>query len=122
RAGWLFQVAQGLALRARIDQQRRRERLTGLSDNLCAGAVDESLRLWLDEELALLPEPYRTAVVLCYVQGHSQAQAARLLATTAEAVNSRLKRARGTLRQRPTRPGLGVSAGVPSASLTAAAP
>jgi RNA polymerase sigma factor (sigma-70 family) len=120
-AGWLFQVAHRLALRARIDQQRRRERLTALSDDLCAGAVDEALRLWLDEELALLPEPYRTAVVLCYVQGRSQAEAARLLATTAEAVNSRLKRARQTLRERLTRRGLGVSAGALVASLTTAA-
>jgi hypothetical protein len=39
-------------------------------------------------------------VVLCYLEGRTQDEAARLLATTAGAVNSRLKRARAMLRRR----------------------
>src|SRR5438876_1014748 len=54
----------------------------------------------LDAELRRLPEAYRAAVVLCYLEGRSQSEAARLLATTTAAVNSRLKRAREVLRRR----------------------
>ena len=71
----------------------------------------DSLSTSLDEELDRLPEQYRSPVVLCYLEGRTQTEAARLLATTADAVNSRLKRARSILRRRLTRRGLALSAG-----------
>ena len=110
--GWLYRVSYRLALRARASGSRRRERLTDPS-GLCASAPEESpddpLLPSLDAEVQRLPELYRSAVVLCYVEGRTQAEAARLLVTTASAVNSRLKRARELLRRRLTRRGVFLS-------------
>jgi RNA polymerase sigma factor (sigma-70 family) len=107
--GWLYQVAYRLALRSRALGGRRREQGTLTDDPPERPGRDssqESLRICLDEELRRLPEPYRTVVVLCYVEGRSQAEAAGMLATTADAVNSRLKRARDLLRHRLARHGM----------------
>jgi RNA polymerase sigma factor (sigma-70 family) len=107
--GWLYQVAYRLALRVRTSTGRRREQFT-LEDHEPISPDQnrshESLRILLDEELRRLPEPYRGAVVLCYLERRTQAEAAELLATTADAVNSRLKRARDLLRHRLARHGL----------------
>lgn len=116
--GWLFQVAQRIAVRARAGQERRR--MSSLNDELLEPACcegDRDLQPILDEELVGLPEHYRAAVVLCYVQGHSQAEAALHLATTVEAINSRLKRARELLRQRLARRGLTASGSALAAAL-----
>jgi RNA polymerase sigma factor (sigma-70 family) len=115
-AGWLFQVARRLALRARATTHRRREQPTP-PEVLGATPADlpcdaDMLGTSLDEELQRLPEHYRSAVILCYLEGRSQTEAARLLTTTASAVNSRLKRARELLRKRLVRRGLsGLSVG-----------
>lgn len=130
--GWLHQVAHRLALRARVVAHRRREQHTTVSDAFGPCAPEPPRSVFgpaLDEEVRRLPEPYREAVVLCYLEGRTQAEAARLLATTADAVNSRLKRARDLLRQRFTRSGLvfsgaalaeALNAGVARAALTPA--
>jgi RNA polymerase sigma factor (sigma-70 family) len=104
--GWLYQVAYRLALRVRADTSRRREQCPLSGNEPGRDPSQESLRSLLDEELRRLPEPYRAAVVLCYLEGRTQAEAAGLLATTADAVNSRLKRARDLLRHRLARRGL----------------
>jgi RNA polymerase sigma factor (sigma-70 family) len=106
--GWLYQVAYRLALRARASGNRRRTRLAALLAMRRQPAVREEPLL--DDEVHRLPERYRSAVVLCYLEGRTQAEAARLLTTTSEAINSRLKRARQLLRRRLVRDGLAVSA------------
>jgi RNA polymerase sigma factor (sigma-70 family) len=103
--GWLFQVAHRVALRARAVSDRRRDCSPLTGNEPGRASAQESPRVPLEEELRRLPEPYRTAVVLCYVEGRTQAEAAALLATTADAVNSRLKRARDLLRRRLARRG-----------------
>jgi RNA polymerase sigma factor (sigma-70 family) len=105
--GWLHQVAYRLALRARDITARRREQGLASCINPDAPAADH---VALDEELATLPEPYRSVVVLCYLEGRTQLEAARILATTTDAVNSRLKRARDLLRDRYARHALGLAA------------
>src|SRR5262245_12228655 len=119
-AGWLFQVARRLALRARAGGMRRRT--LPLSEVAAEPAQADVGRdpLWLplDEELERLPEQYRSALVLCYLEGRSQAEAARQLAITTDAVNSRLKRARAILRQRLARRGTIVSAGALTTAFT----
>jgi RNA polymerase sigma factor (sigma-70 family) len=118
--GWLYRVAHRLALRARAVAARRREEATDQADTLPAPSADP----WpgeLDEELRRLPERYRTAVVLCYLEGYTQAEAARMLATTAEVVNSRLKRARDQLRVRLGRPGRVLSGVAVAAALSGGA-
>jgi RNA polymerase sigma factor (sigma-70 family) len=97
--GWLFRVAYRLALHARAGGARR-ERPADPADLALAAAARGDLWPDLDEEVQRLPEQYRSAAVLCYVEGRSQAEAARLLRTTPGAVNSRLKRAREILRRR----------------------
>ena len=47
-----------------------------------------------------LPERQRLALMLCYYEGHSNAEAAQLLSVTVSAVESLLIRARRTLRDR----------------------
>jgi RNA polymerase sigma factor (sigma-70 family) len=109
---WLHQVAHRLALRARASADRRREQLTALSEGFATagpGLRGDSFGFSLDEEVQRLPEPYRSAVVLCYLEGRTQSEVARLLATTTNTVNSRLKRARDLLRQRLARCGLVLS-------------
>src|SRR5262245_52763604 len=67
--GWLYQVAHRLAVRARLLGDRRREQLTTVSDAFGAAPVPtrDAAGAALDEELRRLPEPYRAAVVLCYL-------------------------------------------------------
>ena len=111
--GWLYQVAFRLAVRAKTLSNRRAERFTPLGSEPAAPGPNpnhETLRTTLDEVLALLPEAYRSAIVLCYLEGKTQSEAAQMLATTTDAVNSRLKRARDLLRQRLVRHGLVLSA------------
>src|SRR5262245_30566174 len=104
-AGWLYQVAFRLALRARSKTARHTEPLPAMPEPTAPGRPDD-LHAALDAALEQLPDHYRAVVVLCYLEGKTQTDAARQLATTPDAVNSRLKRARQLLRTRLTRRGL----------------
>ncbi|HMF29076.1 MAG TPA: sigma-70 family RNA polymerase sigma factor, partial [Candidatus Cybelea sp.] len=103
-SGWLYQVAYRLALRARDITNRRREQRLQPEATPCAKLPPDAFAL--DDELARLPHEYRSVVVLCYLEGRTQDEAARLLETTADAVNSRLKRARELMRERYARIGI----------------
>ena len=65
----------------------------------------------LDEEIDHLPEKYRSPIVLCYLQGHSTEEAAKLLGCPERTIQFRLSRGREQLRSRFTRRGLALSAG-----------
>ena len=65
----------------------------------------------IDAEIARLPARYRSAVVLCYLEGLPQEQAARRLRCPFGTVQSRLHRARERLRSGLTRRGLAPAAG-----------
>jgi hypothetical protein len=67
------------------------------------------LRTTLYEELARLPAKNRTPLVLCYLEGKTQGEAARLLGWTKETVRGRLDRGREQLRKRLTRRGLALT-------------
>ena len=58
----------------------------------------DDLRSAIDEEIARLPGRYRSAVVLCYLEGLTQEQAARRLRCPVGTIQSRLHRARERLR------------------------
>src|SRR5262245_17894233 len=64
----------------------------------------------LDRELSGLPDKYRTAIVLCYLQGRTVRDAAQQLRVAEGTVASRLARGRQMLAQRMSRHGPGVSA------------
>ena len=53
----------------------------------------------MDDALAALPERYRAALVLCYIQGFSNAAAADMLGLNIKAMESLLHRARKALRE-----------------------
>ena len=63
-------------------------------------------RLVLHEELNRLPEKFRLPLVLCYMEGKTNEEAAHLLQCPVGTVKGRLWRARGQLRARLSRRGL----------------
>jgi RNA polymerase sigma factor (sigma-70 family) len=122
---WLYGVAHRVAVKAKARAAKRRARERRSVAMPRPEPLDEmtwhELRAVLDEELTRLPEKYRAAVVLCYLEGRSQEQAARQLGCPRSSLSSRLGRARTLLRQRLTRRGLALSAGFLAAGLSARA-
>lgn len=106
--GWLYRVAQRVALRARASAAARavRERPLGQAEPRAGepGPADEAawaeLRAALDEQVERLPGKCREAFVLRCLAGKSAEEAARELGCTPATVESRLARARQRLRQR----------------------
>src|SRR5262245_28611714 len=101
-ASWLYKVAYRIACRARsrapvpCHQAERMPDLPAADDQ--SEVIWREVRSLLDEEVARLPEAYRRAVVLCYLEGKTNAEAARLLGWPLGTVASRLTRARDRLR------------------------
>jgi DNA-directed RNA polymerase specialized sigma24 family protein len=71
----------------------------------------------LDEEVRRLPEKYRVPLVLCYLEGKSNEEAARLLGRPVGTLWAQLSRGREMLRARLTRRGVTPSAAVVGALL-----
>jgi RNA polymerase sigma factor (sigma-70 family) len=107
-AAWLYRVAYRIALRAKMDDARRvrRERIAGepRADRTFhhpGWSLEwEELRPHLDAEIASLPEEYRSAFILCHLEGKTNEEAARELGCPVGTVQSRLSRARARLRAR----------------------
>jgi cobalt-zinc-cadmium efflux system membrane fusion protein len=100
---WLYKVAYRVALRCRNRALSRPccpglclELLPAPSAPECA-TVD---RLAIDEEISRLPARYRSAVVLCYLEGRTQEEAGRQLGCAASTVAWRLAQARQRLQAR----------------------
>jgi cobalt-zinc-cadmium efflux system membrane fusion protein len=111
---WLYKVAYRLALRVRARAAREAALRQSLPDLLAPGPAGSDagpdLRPLLDEEINRLPEKYRAAVVLYYLQGKTTEEAARQLGCARGTVCSRLSWARQRLRNRLTRRGLVIGA------------
>jgi len=124
-AGWLYQVAYRIALKAQAQARKRvtqgPEPLDRLADLSCGDPADtiarRELQPLLYAEVNRLPPKYRDPVVLCYLQGQTNEEAARLLGSKAGTVSGRLARARELLRKRLTARGLVLPGGVVFASL-----
>jgi RNA polymerase sigma factor (sigma-70 family) len=113
-ASWLHGVAYRVALKA----QARRARQHALAATVpapgpVAPADDLSwgeVRTLLHTELAALPECFRAPLVLCYLEGLTQDEAARRLGWTTATLKGRLQRGRDRLRRRLKRRGLAPAA------------
>lgn len=118
--GWLQRVAYRVALRARANRLRRRscEEQTARSPEAEPSCEDISwreLRAILHAELAALPEKFRAPLVLCYLEGLTQEEAAFRLGWTAATVKGRLQRGREKLRRRLERRGVALTAALGAA-------
>jgi RNA polymerase sigma factor (sigma-70 family) len=98
---WLHGVAYRAAqkLRESAARRRARERLARATAPEERPGGDEG-REDLDREIARLPDIYRTAVVLCELQGLSRREAARRLGCPEGTLSSRLAKARRLLADR----------------------
>jgi RNA polymerase sigma factor (sigma-70 family) len=98
---WLYRVAYRVALRARATARPAVE-----LPPEGPPAPDEEAAAWrdlrplLDAAIAGLPEKYRAPVVLCYLEGRTNEEAARELGCPKGTVAVRLMRARERLRRR----------------------
>jgi RNA polymerase sigma factor (sigma-70 family) len=113
-AGWLYGVALRVAAHSRSTAARRRavEFAAGSIRARCFAPPPEDRHLELWDEVDRLPERFRLAVVLCYLEGLTHEQAAARLEWPVGTVRSRLARARQRLRGRLTKRGLAPSAAV----------
>jgi RNA polymerase sigma factor (sigma-70 family) len=118
---WLYGVATRLAARIRTASSRRRAREVPLVDPATPGPQPDpdagDVARVLHEEIGQLPEKYRVPVILCYLEGKTNEEAAKLLDCPPGTVFSRLARARGRLRDRLRRRGLVLSTGVLTTAL-----
>jgi RNA polymerase sigma factor (sigma-70 family) len=102
-ANWLYTVAYRLALRARSTEAQRRlreQKAAALRPEVSGSVLPGDLCAVLDEELQRLPLKHRTPLVLCYLQGKTNEQAARELGCPTGSMAWRLARARELLRER----------------------
>ncbi len=115
-SSWLYRVAYHLAVKARASAARRRvqegKAVTMPADDPLLDMNLRELRAVLYEELQRLPEKYRAPLVLCYLEEHTQEEAARLLGWSKGAVKGRLERGRDQLRARLLKRGLELSMGL----------
>lgn len=115
-ANWLYTVAYHLALKAKIRGDQRRAHERQVPDMPEAESKAEpgwsELRPLLDEELERLPAKYRSPMVLCYLAGKTNEQAAEELGWTKDTVRGRLAKAREILRGRLARRGITIPSAV----------
>ena len=105
-ADWLFGVAQRLARQTRLanSARSRREQQAAMQREEIAAADPgwETLLRVLDDELQRLPPRYRSPLLLCYLEGRTQDEAAKQLGLGLNTVRRRLERGRELLRARMT--------------------
>jgi RNA polymerase sigma factor (sigma-70 family) len=120
---WLYGVATRLAARIRTANYRRRAREAPLVDPATPGPQPDpeagDVAATLHEEIGRLPERYRAPVILCYLEGKTNEEAAQVLDCPPGTVFSRLARARERLRDRLKRRALVLSAGALATALAA---
>jgi RNA polymerase sigma factor (sigma-70 family) len=109
--GWLQRVAYHVALRVKASTARLPISETSSAEPSSSGTDSEMT--WrealsvLDEEITRLPRTYRAPIVLCYLEGRTQDEAARQLGWSLGALRGRLERGRRRLRERLLRRGIG---------------
>src|SRR5262249_29401954 len=125
-SSWLHSVARHLAIRAKQVAVRREERqrqaaalqAAAVQSHCAADASWRDVAALLDEELSRLPDKYRAPLVLCYLEGKTQDQAAQHLDWALRTFTRRLEQARELLRRRLARWGVALSATLCAAALS----
>jgi RNA polymerase sigma factor (sigma-70 family) len=127
--GWLYTVAYRAALEARAAAARRSARERQVEDMPHPEVPPAEVHDWrplLDRELHGLPPKYRSAVVLCNLEGKTRKEAALELGVAEGTLSSRLATARALLARRLARGGVALSGGILAVELahgaTAAVP
>jgi RNA polymerase sigma-70 factor (ECF subfamily) len=113
-APWLHGVARRTAEKVRVQRSRRERLLEHANEQLTPRATTDAAHgitmreeaLVLHDEIAQLPDRYRTPLILCYLEGLTHEQAAIRLGLPSGTVGVRLMRARERLHDRLTRRGL----------------
>jgi len=112
-AGWLHHVARYVsqnALRlAALRREREREAGTMKQEATEQESTWARLSPFLDRELDALPEKYRLPLILHYMEGRTEEEAARDLKCKTSTLSMRLSRARELLRDRLSRRGVAVT-------------
>jgi DNA-directed RNA polymerase specialized sigma24 family protein len=108
---WLHGVAVRAAQKAAAAARRRERSVEGVADPgvVEGGAWCDVLPI-LDEELSLLPDRYRSVIVLCDLEQMTRTAAARQLGVPEGTVAGWLARARALLGKRLARRGVGIPA------------
>jgi RNA polymerase sigma factor (sigma-70 family) len=111
-ANWLYGVAYQTSRKVRQSAAKLPMPLPTPEPPLVApdDTFGPELLTQLDRELSRLPEKYRSAIVLCHLQGKSLRDAAEQMHVAEGTVGSRLARGREMLARRLARPGVTVSA------------
>lgn len=112
-ASWLHGVAYRMACKARTEFARRKKHEASVPGERAAQADNlawNELRQVVHEELNALSERHRAPLVLCYLEGKTQDEAAGLLGIAKSTLKERLERGRALLRVRLVRRGLGATA------------
>ncbi len=117
---WLYGVAFHTARRARaLSARRRLKEKEAAAMRTASPRPDPSADLAdvLDQELSQLPDKYRTAIVLCDLEGRTRKEVAQHLGCPEGTVAGRLARARVLLAKRLGKRGVALSGGVLAAAL-----
>lgn len=119
---WLWGVAYRAALKANAQAARRRARERQV-DNMAiypsaSPTSTEDVRRELDAAFEHLPEKYRAPLILCYLEGKTNAEAAHELGWPIGSISKRLARGRELLRRRMAQRGTLLTAGMFAALLT----
>lgn len=113
---WLCGTAYRIALKARAAKARRRAQEKEAGTKLKMDRADrdawDELKPILDEELSRLPEKYRIPLVLCYLEGKTNEDAARELGWAPGSMSYRLAQAKERLRERLIHRGVAITTGL----------
>jgi RNA polymerase sigma factor (sigma-70 family) len=113
-ASWLHGVAQRMALAAKAQAARRHARERRAADmrqnSDLADRAWQELQATLEHALRQVPEKYRAPLLLCYLEGKTQEEAAKQLGCPLGTVRSRLARGRERLKTVLERLGVKLSA------------
>jgi RNA polymerase sigma factor (sigma-70 family) len=119
---WLYGVAQRTARDAKRAAGRRRAHEARaqavVPPDPAWQATWREVQTVLDDEIGRLPDRLRAPFLLCHLEGHSRAEAARQLGLAEGTVWSRLAQARKLLRGRLARRGITLSAVLGAAGIT----